>query len=234
MIQTSVSIDRASLQRMEKTLREFAAATGKTAEVGIDQMAKSAGKRLAATVNPYGLKGGGKMDGFVRNLGVQVSTVWFGVNIGAYPATNSMKDAHRNARVGPTMRVPARRFRKEKNNPWLDLISASDRDSHIKEIRSRAFRAKAAWVEAANSLGGAKMTGVSMRINRHLGGGYGTSTTTGEGTNYKVKLSNAVSYIGKIQKESDVARSVVEGFANGYKYMQKATKKAIEKANRNL
>ena len=219
---------------MEKTIADFAKATGKTAEDGVKRMAKSSCKRLATTVHPYGLKGGGKMDAFIKNLALQVGTAWFGTNLGAYPATSSMRDAHRNARSGRTMRVPARKFRKEKGKPWLGLISEPDRDSHIKEIQSRAFRAKAAWVKIANDLGSPKMSGVSALVNRHLSGAMGSVSVAGTGMATKVTISNNAPYVGKIQTSNDVAKAQVDGMKNGLKHMQTVTRKEIEKANRAL
>ena len=219
---------------MEKVIADFAKTTGKTAEDGVKAMAKSSCRRLAHTVQPYGLSGGGKMGKFVKNLALQVGTAWFGTNLGAYPATSSMREAHRNARSGQTMRVPARRFRKEKGKPWLGLISEADRDSHIKEIQRRAFRAKAAWVKVANDLGGPKMSGVSALVNRHLSGAMGSVSTTGNDMKTKVAISNDVPYVGKIQSSKDVAKAQIDGMKNGLKYMAKTTQKAIEKANRAL
>jgi hypothetical protein len=234
VIETKIEIDRATRRKMEKTIEDFAKATGKTAEDGIKRMAKSSCKRLATTVHPYGLKGGGKMDKFIKNLAIQVGTAWFGTNVGAFPATSSMREAHRNARSGRTMRVPARKFRKEKGKPWLGLISGTDRDSHVKEIQSRAFRAKAAWVKVANDLGGPKMSGVSALVNRHLNGAMGKVAITGKGMQTKVIISNDAPYVGKIQTSNDVAKAQIDGMKNGLKYMKTVTQKEIEKANRAL
>ena len=232
MFDTNIEIDRATRRKMEKTIADFAEATGKNAEEGIKRMAKSSCRRLATTVHPYGLKGGGKMDAFIKNLVLQVGTAWVGTNLGAFPATNSMRDAHRNARSGRTMRVPARKFRKEKGKPWLGLISESDRDKHVKEIQSRAFRAKAAWVKIANDLGGPKMSGVSALVTRHLGNALGRVTITGKGMKTKVAISNEAPYVGKIQTAQDIAKAQTDGMKNGLKYIQTVTQKEIEKANR--
>jgi hypothetical protein len=145
-----------------------------------------------------------------------------------------MQEAHRNARTGRTMRVPARKFRKEKGKPWLGLISEPDRDSHVKKIQGRAFRAKAAWVKVANDLGGPKMSGVSALVNRHLSDAMGSVSITGSGMQTRVTISNNAPYVGKIQTAADVAKAQIDGMKNGLKYMQTVTRKEIEKANRNL
>lgn len=219
---------------MESVIAGFAAATGKTTEEGVKQMTKSACRRLASTVHPMGLGGGGKMDKFVKSIGGQVNAAWFGTNIGAYPATSSMTEAHRNARSPTSGRVPFRRFRKEKGKPWLDLISQSEKAAYAKKAQAKAFQAKAAWVKCADSLGGEKMSKVSALIWRHVANALGTVNVVGEGINTRVKFSNDVPYIKKIQYTEDIQKSIQEGMVNGLKYMETTTKKAIEKANRDL
>jgi hypothetical protein len=235
VIETKIEIDRATRRKMEKVIADFAAATGKTVEEGVKQMAKSSCRRLATTVHPYGLEhSGGKMGKFLKSIAGQVGTAWFGTNLGAYPATSSMREAHRNARTGKTMKVPYRQFRKEKGRKWLGLIPEPERDSHIKLIQKRAFRAKAAWVKCANDLPGSKMSKVSHLVSRHLSNALGRVTISGNGMKTKVEISNDVPYVGKIQTSNDVAKAQTDGMKNGLKYMATVTQKEIEKANRAL
>lgn len=222
------------MRKMERIISEFAQATGKTAEDGVKRMAKSSCKRLATTVHPYGLKGGGKMYVFLKNLSLQVGTAWFGVNLGAYPATTSMAEAHRNARNPNTGRVNARKFRKEAGKPWLNLVSKADQKAHTKKIQAKAFRAKAAWVKVADMLGKPKMAGVSALVRRHVDSAMGAVSITGTGMGIHVEISNNVPYIKKIQYTEDIAKAQMDGMKNGLKYMETTTKKAIEKANREL
>jgi hypothetical protein len=234
VIDTQISIDRATMRRMEQVIADFTMATGKTAEDGVKRMAKSACKRLATTVHPYGLKGGGKMAKFVKNLELQVGTAWVGTNLGAYPQTSSMAEAHRNARNPSTGRVNARKFRKEKGQPWLDLIPRQEMNAHVKKIQGRAFRAKAAWVKCADDLGKPKMAGVSPLVRRHVDSARGAVEITGKGMESKVTISNNVPWIKKIQYTEDINLSIQEGYKNALSSMQTATKKAIEKANKTL
>jgi hypothetical protein len=234
VIDTKIEIDRATMRKMEQVINDFAKTTGKNVEDGVKRMAKSSCKRLATTVHPYGLKGGGKMDKFIKNLALQVGTAWVGTNLGAYPATASMAEAHRNARSSSTGRVNGRKFRKEKGKPWLDLISRQDLNSHIKLIQSKAFRAKAAWVRIADELGKPKMAGVSAFVRRHVGTAKGKFSVSGSGIETKVEITNDVPYIKKIQYSEDIAKATAEGMKNGLKYMDIVTNKEIEKANRSL
>ena len=233
MMDVKISIDSATRLKMERIIAEFAETTGKTAEEGVLRMAKSSCRRLATTVQPYGLSGG-KLTKFMKSIAGQVSSAWFGTNVGAYPETRSMQEAHRNARTTPTKGVPFRRFRKEKGKPWLGLIPETARDAQIKKMQARAFRAKAAWVKVANDLGGAKMSGVSTLISRHVSTALGSVSVTGSGMSTRVTISNNVPYVGKIQSAADVAKAQTDGMKNGLKYMETTTRKAIEKANRNL
>jgi hypothetical protein len=214
---------------MEEVISNFAKVTGKTAEEGIKIMAKSACRRLALTVQPYGLKGE-KLDKFIASIGIQVDRVWFGVNIGAFPASSSIKDSHYAARRNGS--VPKRLFRKEKGKPWLDLIPRSESDAYKKTAQAKAFRAKAAWVRVADDIGKPKMSGISNAIRRHVSSAMGSFHTSGEGMNAKVTIENNVHYISQIQYAEDVAKATADGLKNGLKYMQKVTDKEIEKANR--
>ena len=225
-------MDAADIAKFERTLAEFAEATGKTAEDGMKRIAKASCKRLASTVQPYGLKGGEKMDKFEKSIGYQVDRAWFGTNLGAFPATNNMKDAHYAARVNGV--VPSRLFRKEKGKPWLGLIPASERDTYKKIAMEKVGRAKAAWVKIANDLGNPKMSGLDSIITRHLPDARGSHTVSGTGIQTAVTISNDVTYIKKIQYTEDVAKAVAEGMKNGLKWMTITTAKTIEKANRQL
>jgi len=224
-------MDAATIAKFERTLAEFAEATGKTVEDGMKRIAKASCKRLASTVHPYGLKGG-KLEKFKESVATQVDRAWFGTNLGAFPATNNMRDAHYGARRNGV--VPKRLFRKEKGKPWLDLIPASDRDTYKKIAVEKVGRAKAAWVKIANDLGKPKMSGLDSTITRHLQGARGSYTISGTGIQTSIKISNDVTYIKKIQFTEDIAKAAAEGMKNGLKWMTITTAKTIEKANRQL
>ena len=224
-------MDAATVAKFERTLAEFAEATGKTAEDGMKRIAKSSCKRLASTVQPYGLKGG-RLAKFEKSVALQVDRAWIGTNLGAFPATNNMKDAHYGARRNGV--VPKRLFRKEKGKPWLDLIPASERDTYKKIAVEKVGRAKAAWVKIANDLGKPKMSGLDSIITRHLPDARGSFVISGEGTQTEIKISNDTTYIKRIQYTEDVQKAALDGMENGLKWMTITTQKNIEKANRQL
>lgn len=224
-------MDEATVAKFEKTLADFVAATGKTAEEGMKRIAKSACRRLASTVQPYGLKGG-RLAKFEKSVAAQVDRAWFGTNVGYYPATNNMRDAHYGARRNG--KVAKQLFRKEKGKPWLNLISGSDRETYKKIAVEKVGRAKAAWVKISNDLGKPKMSGLDSIINRHLNDARGTKTISGEGLTTAVTISNETTYIKKIQYTEDVQKAALDGMKNGLKWMTITTAKTIEKANRNL
>lgn len=225
----TIKTDPTGVARFNKSLEDFTKATGKTAEEGLQRMAKSACRRLASTVQPYGLKGD-KLDKFVKNIGHQIDRVWFGVNLGAFPESREIKSAHNAARVKGS--VPNRKFKKEKGKPWLDLIPIGLKNDYKKIQQARAFRAKAAWVKVSNDLGKPKMSGIDNRINRHAEAARGFVTKTGHDLKAKIEITNATSYIKNIQTESEVIISQQQGFKNGLKWMQITTAKTIEKANK--
>lgn len=230
-METTIKFDAAAIAKFERTLAEFAEATGKTAEEGMKRIAKASCKRLASTVQPYGLKGG-RLAKFKKSVATQVDRAWFGTNLGAFPATNNMRDAHYAARVNGS--VPKRLFRKEKGKPWLDLIPASERDTYKKIAVGKVGRAKAAWVKIANDLGKPKMSGLDSIVTRHLPDARGSFTISGVGIKTAIKISNETTYIKKIQYTEDVAKAAAEGMKNGLKWMTITTQKTIEKANRQL
>lgn len=214
---------------MENTLLEFAARTGKHVEDGINEIARSAARKLAHTVQPYGLTAE-KGAQFQKSIGSQVDRAWFGTNLGAFPQTTDMREAHYQARRNGV--VPKRLFRKEKGKPWLDLISSADRDAYKLKAQAKAGRAKGAWVEAANAIGGGKMSGVAQWILRHATGGYGEAIKSGEGLKYTVELKNRTPYLQHIQTERAIAQAVAYGLKNGFSRITKIIEKEIEKANR--
>jgi hypothetical protein len=226
-----IKTNKAIIAHFERTIAEFEAATGKTAEEGMKRIAKSACRSLAFSVQPYGLKGG-RLAKFEKSVAAQVDRAWFGTNLGAFPATNSMKDAHLAARKNG--KVPKQLFKKEKGKPWLNLIPASDRETYKKIAMQKVGRAKAAWVKISNDLGKPKMSGLDSIINRHLNGAKGNHTVSGKSIKTAVHITNETTYIKKIQSTEDVAKAAADGMKNGLKWMTITTAKTIEKANRQL
>jgi hypothetical protein len=225
-----IKTNKAIIAHFERTITEFESATGKTAEEGMKRIAKSSCKRLAITVQPYGIQE--HMEKFQKSVAAQVDRAWFGTNLGAFPATNNMKDAHYGARRNGV--VPKRLFRREKGKPWLNLIPQSERENYKKLAMAKIGRAKAAWVKIANDLGKPNMSGVNGIIKRHLNGAKGSHNVSGKGMNTAVHISNETSYIKKIQYTEDVAKAAADGMKNGMKWMTITTAKTIEKANQKL
>ena len=228
-MEAKVEIDAASRKKMEAVIAEFSKQTGKTAEDGIKMIAKSSCRRLAITVQPFGLK---SMEKFEKSIEAQVNRAWFGTNLGAYPAATSMKQAHFNARVNGS--VPKRLFRKEKGKPWLNLISESENAAYVKLAKRKAGRAKAAWIKVSNMLGGTKMSGIPKAISEDVADAMGEVSVTGKGFSARVEIANNAPYVNKIQDGKDVAKAAAEGLKNGFKRPQKIIDKEIEKANRSL
>jgi len=228
-VQVNFKIDEASFKDWENTLKKFAEIMDKSIEDGINNIARSAAKRLAHTVQPYGLNAEtGKK--FKKSIGLQVDRAWFGTNIGAYPETTDMRQAHYNSRVNGV--VPKRQFRKEKGKPFLDLIPESERNRYEKVQIKKAGRAKGAWIECGNNLKGPKISGVAKWVNQHNDKGYGVNKFSGEGLNYKVEMTNKTPYMTrKMQSNEDIEAAMQFGRENGFKRLQIIVNKNIEKAN---
>ena len=217
---------------MEDTLRMFAAILNKTVEDGINEMGSSVARKLADRVQPYGLKSD-KGKKFIESIGRQVDRVWIGVNLGALPATSDMKTVHYAARNGSRKGVvPDWQFRRQKSKPWLGLIPTSEREIYKRKVQAKAGRAKGAWIEAGNAIGGKKLSGIANWIARHAAGGYGSATKSGKELNYKLTLENRTPYMGRILPPDTVEKTVALGVKNGFNRISKTIDKAIEKANR--
>ena len=209
-------------------LRKFEKLTGKGVEDGIREMALSTARQLAIKVQPYGVSNSGKGKKFVENIERQVSQIWFGVNLGAYPETTNLRQAHRQQRRNG--RVRGRKFRKEQGNWWRNLIPESERDRYVVEQQAKAGRAKAAWLTAGNSLGVGKASKIGKWIDRHIGKGYGGHNMLGRGIRAVVQLYNNTPYLTGPQKNKDVAAALKLGRANAIKRMQTIVAKQAAKA----
>jgi hypothetical protein len=224
-------MDKATLRKVEDTLKKFAEVTGKTVEDGIREISSSTAKSLAISMQPYGMNDNiGKR--FESNIAKQVDSAWFGTNLGAYPQTSDMQQAHNNARVNGV--VPIRSFRKEKGKPWLDLISVSDRNSYKKKQMAKAGRAKAAWIRCGNEIyTKRKISKVPQWVSRHVNNAYGSTSESGEGLKYKVIMTNHTPYLtNRMQSDRSVAKALADSMKNGLKRIQKIIDKEIEKANK--
>ena len=211
---------------MLRTIQRYSELTHKGIEEGVKEIAKSSAKRLAITVQPYGLssKKGEKLE---KSIGMQVDAVFLGVNLGAFPASTDIAAAHLAARRNG--KVPYRQFRKERGKPWLDLISMGKKEEYKRKIVKKAGRAKAAWVTAANAMGIGKLSGIPQWIRRHVGGSWGRVSYSGKGRNFMVTLSNMTPYIRSIQPDKTVKNALKQGMVNGYKRMETIIKKKTAK-----
>lgn len=225
MIDVNVSIDRATKRKMEKVIEDFAKATGKTAEDGIRRIAVAGAKQLATKVQPYGITGTAQKK--LHNI-VAAQSHRAIKNANVEGIEGNAASVHLRARKSGRVPREIQTKGKFKRAP----ISVNDRNAHVDNQVKKVGRAKAAWIEAGESIG-EKIT-VQKWLRQNIGGGYGTATTRGKGIEYTVTLNNKTPYIRKIQFTQDVAAAVVTAMKNSFKGMMTATQKAIEKANRSL
>jgi len=228
-----IELDKTSVREMNATLVKLSKLTGKGVDEGIREIGKSCAKRLASTVQPYGLSPA-KGKSFEKSIRLQVQRAWVGVNLGAFPATTDMRQAHYSARNSRGV-VPERQFRKEKNNKWKHLISQRSKDEYARTVSKKAGRAKAAWIEAGNKLGVGIISKIPNWISRHLGSGYGDCRITGRELKTAIALENKTPYLRSIQKDSAVATALAQGYHLGFKrleYLVNAEMKKLSKATK--
>lgn len=222
-----VKISLTNEAEFRRMVEQYAAKTGKGLERGVKEIAMSSARALAQKVQPFGL-GKDKGAKFIANIGRQIDQAYIGVNLGAYPATNSMEEAHMSQRKNGKIRP--RKFRKERGQPWLKLITQAQKEEYKRKIQKKAGRAKGAWVQAGNSLNAGKMSGVPDWIKRHATSGYGGSSVTGFGLDTVVELYNKTPYLRSIQRDRDVQAALITGRKNGFKRLQTI----LEKLNKTV
>jgi hypothetical protein len=227
-----MELTKDSKAEFKRILKEFEAATGIGVDQGIRQIGLSTARELAHQFQPYGLKSD-KGEKFIKSIGAQVDRAYLGVNLGAFPATSDMKDAHFGARKQggrQAGQVPNRQFRKEQGKPWLGLITQAQKEIYKRKVQAKAGRAKAAWIEAGNQLTKAKISGVAKWINRHLPSAFGKAVITGSGLKTQVELINLTPYADKKQTSSQIKAAIKSGQKKGVKRLQILTAAAIKKA----
>jgi len=227
MIDVKLEIDRTTQRRMEEVLRNFAAATGKTVEDGINQIARSAAKQLAIKVQPFGINGKAKdlLHGLVAKQAHRAISNANVQGIQGAAASVHTKARDRRGRVPKDLATQG----KYKRSP----ISFSERNAHVNKVVKKIGQAKAAWIEAGEKVDGKKIT-VQKWLRTHVGGGFGSATKKDKGLNYSVELENSTPYIKSIQFTEDTAAAVATALKSGFKWMQTSIDKQIEKTNQDL
>lgn len=227
-METKIEIDQASRRKMESVIKEFANRTGKTAEDGIAMIASSAGKRLIHTVQPYGVKQS-VGEKYKKSIAKQVHRAIRNANVIGTPG--DAESVHLSVRDNkgqvPKGLGTAGQYKREP-------IEDSEMMDHIRKAQAKAGRAKGAWLEAVNGIGGRKVSGIGKWITDHASSGYGKCIKAGQGLKHKITLENRTPYIGKIQPDKVVAQAIASGLKNAFKSMQRTIDKEIEKANRAL
>lgn len=221
-----IELDAASKRKVEDIIAKFVQATGKTAEDGIQQIARIGAKQLAIKVQPYGLTGKAKemLHGIVAK---QAHRAISNANVRGIEGTASSVHlkARRNGRVPRDLETKGRFHRKP--------ISFEERNAHVDAQVKKIGRAKAAWIEAGEKITGEKIS-VQKWIRSAMGGGYGNAIKTGKGMDHTVELQNNIPYVGKIQFTQDTQSAITTAMKSGFKWIKMTTDKEIEKANRAL
>jgi hypothetical protein len=231
----SASMDKGSVREFKRLLKEYANKTGDSIEEGIIEMAKSTARRLAHTVPPYGTSPEiGKK--FEESIGNQIDYAWYGASRGAFPSS-SMEAAHAAARNSRGV-VRMRKFRRFKE--MNESISVGQKEAYKRNKVKNAGIAKAGWVAAGESTIGKlsrtkkgnikKLSGIGKWIRRHVKTKLGESKIKRDGMSTTVALTNKVSYIARLHKQSEQDRAIEQGRRNGIarmKHILKGTTRSI-------
>jgi|TARA_R110000823_G_scaffold182053_1_gene314899 hypothetical protein len=222
-----IELTRESRRETERLLEKYSKITGKGVEDGIKEVGKSVAKRLAITVQPFGINSS-KGKKFMESIGHQVDRVFVGVNMGYLPR-NSIASAHAAARRDGS--VPRRKsaYRSKAGHRWKNIISMGDKEQYKRKVQAHAGIAKSGWITAGEMLGAGKITGVAKWIRRHVGKG-GKSRVSGRGMKAVIELENTTGYIRSIQNDRAVQSAIKTGYSNGYKRLVHIIKQAEKKA----
>ena len=227
MMDVNVSIDDATIRKMERVIDSFVKNTGKTAEDGIRRIAVAGAKQLATKVQPYGISSKTKdmLHGIVAKQSHRAIS-----NANVEGIEGSAASVHLHGRVAGRVPRGIATWGQFKRSP----ISFPERNAHVEKQVQKVGRAKSAWIEAGENIEGGGKISVQAWLRKNIGGGYGTSKSTDQGMNHVIILSNTTPYLRKIQSTQDVASAVATAMKNSFKAMITATRKEIEKANRAL
>jgi hypothetical protein len=225
-----IEITAESRAEFRRVLNAYSEAAGKGVDEGIREIGLSTARELAEKFQPWGLKSA-KGAKFIKNIGHQVDRAYLGTNLGAFPPTSNMREAHYGARKKggrEAGQVPERLFRKEKGKPWLGLIDQATKEQYKRQAQAKAGRAKAAWISAGNELTKAKISGIPNWISRHIPSSYGYSSVTGSGMKTEVELVNRTPYAKYKQTNAQIKSAIKAGEKKGLKRLQIIIR-AIEK-----
>ena len=222
-----IELTRSSRKETERLLEKYAEITGKGVEDGIKEVGKSVARRLAITVQPFGISSA-KGKKFMESIGHQVDRVFVGVNMGYLPR-NSIASAHAAARRDGS--VPRRKsaYRSKAGHRWKNIISTGEKEQYKRKVQAHAGIAKSCWITAGEMLGDGKITGVAQWIRRHVGKG-GKSQVSGRGVKAVIEMENTTGYIGSIQNDRAVQSAIKTGYRNGYERLVHIMKQAEKKA----
>jgi len=222
-----LELTRESRKETERLLKRYSELIGDGAEEGLKQVGKSVARRLAITVQPFGINSP-KGKKFMESIGNQVDRVFVGVNMGYLPR-NSIAGAHRDARRDGS--VPRRKspYRSKIGHRWNNNISMGDKEQYKRKVQARAGIAKSGWITAGEALRAGKITGIAKWIRRHVGKN-GTAQIHGKGLKVKLELTNTTGYIRSIQNDRAVQSAIKTGYRNGYKRFEHIIRRAEKKA----
>jgi hypothetical protein len=212
------SISRTEKYRFLNRMRDFVEEAGRTESEAVQLLAKACAKELAITVPPFGLsaKIGEK---YQKSIAKQVNRAIKAGNIKGTPG--SAKDVHESFRAANGQVPKGLKTRGRYNR---EPIPVRDKEMLIDRRQDAAGIAKGAWIAAAEKLNGKKITGVGKWVRRHAAKN-GSSSIQIKSGGTEVLLTNSVSYINKLHRQSYIDTALRRGYLRSFRHMTIVVKK---------
>jgi hypothetical protein len=212
------SISQTEMQRFRHRMSDFIEEAGRTESEAIQLLAKACAKELAITVPPFGLsaKVGNQ---YQKSIAKQVNRAIKAGNVKGTPG--SAADVHQSFRMA-NGQVP--KGLKTTGKYGRDPVSVRDKETLIDKRQHAAGIAKGAWIAAAERLNGKKISGVGAWVRRHAGKN-GSSDIRVERSGTTVMLTNSVSYINKLHRQTYIDRALKRGYMRNFRHMTIIVKK---------
>lgn len=206
------------MSRFRSRMRDFIKEAGKTESEAVQLLAKACAKELAITVPPFGLSAKvGRQ--YQKSIAKQVDRAIKAGNVkGVQGSASTVHESFRisNGQVPKGLKTTGRYNRSP--------ISVRDKETLIDKRQHAAGIAKGGWIASAERLNGNKISGVGAWVRRHAGKN-GSSDIRVERAGTSVLLTNSVSYISKLHRQSYIDTALKRGYMRNFRHMTIVVKK---------
>tara|TARA_R110000868_G_scaffold102827_1_gene283350 strand:- start:305 stop:958 length:654 start_codon:yes stop_codon:yes gene_type:complete len=213
----SATITPKSAANFKRLVDEYQRKVGKTEHELMVDLAKSQAKALASVIQPFGVsaKIGKRFEGSIIK---QIFRAVKNANItGGNQTAAQAHESRRNQRgIVPTSATTRGQY---KRSP----ISFEETLAYAKKKARNAGFAKAAWIAAAESIDGKKLSGIPKWLREDVK--HGSSKVSKEKSSTVIFLKNHISYITSVMNQSDANKALSVAYNKNLKRMQSALNK---------